>query len=80
MWLQRCHRTWVTNLGYQPKRILQGSINQHQRNIMSSEVVGTAKPQQLEWLVILPDHDGALEKRLKVRGYVNRTYDSYSKK
>lgn len=61
MWAQHIHRNWVSQR-FQIKRIVQG-INQQCK--MSEAGI---KPQH-EWLVILPDHDGALDKRLEVRGY-----------
>lgn len=33
-----------------------------------------AVPKKFEWLVILPDHEGAIEKRLAVRPYVTLSF------
>jgi hypothetical protein len=29
-----------------------------------------AAPEKIDWLIILPDHEGALAKRMEVRPYV----------
>ncbi len=48
-----------------------GSIkSQTARLYRMSSTLGTEAKAKHEWIVILPDHDGALETRMKVRQWV----------
>jgi hypothetical protein len=36
--------------------------------------MASSEPVKHEWIVILPDHEGALQSRMKVRPYVSAPY------
>lgn len=52
--------------------ILQSRTPVHPRTFASNirTMAAAAAPAKQEWLIILPDHAGALEQRMKVRPYV----------